>query len=72
MVLAAVEGTTDFVRFPRRPRVTVTFFEPAGGRPRPDEEPAAVAARLLDELRERVPPVPAGRKADPERVRVPA
>jgi 1-acyl-sn-glycerol-3-phosphate acyltransferase len=63
VVLAAVRGCEDLVRFPRRPRVSVTFFEPAGGQPRPDEEPAAVAARLLDELRERVPPVRAGRRA---------
>lgn len=72
VVLAAVDGTTDLVRFPRRPRVTVMFFEPAGGQPRPDEEPAELAARLLDQIRERVPPVPAGRRHRPERVKVPA
>jgi 1-acyl-sn-glycerol-3-phosphate acyltransferase len=62
VVLAAVGGTTDLVRLPRRPRVSVTFFEPAGGQPRPDEEPAELAGRLLDEIRERVQPVPAGRR----------
>jgi 1-acyl-sn-glycerol-3-phosphate acyltransferase len=62
VVLAALEGATDFVRFPRRPRVTLTFMEPAGGQPRPEEDPAQLAARLLDELRERVPPVAAGRR----------
>lgn len=65
VVLAAIEGTTDFVRFPRRPRVAVEFFEPAGGQPHPGEEPAELAARLLDEIRERVPPVPAGRRRRP-------
>jgi len=50
------------VRFPTRPRVTVRCFRPADGAKRPDEAPAAFAARLLDELRSRVPPTPAGRK----------
>jgi 1-acyl-sn-glycerol-3-phosphate acyltransferase len=62
VVLCAVAGTTDYVRFPRRPRVTVTFFTPRGGQPRADEEPAELAARLLGEIRENVPPVPAGRR----------
>ena len=62
VVLAAVEGATDYARFPRRPRVSVTFFEPAGGQPRAEEEPAELAARLLEELRERVPPAPSGRR----------
>jgi 1-acyl-sn-glycerol-3-phosphate acyltransferase len=63
VVLCAVSGTTDYVRFPRRPRVAMEFFEPAAGQPRPDEDPAELAARLLAELRERVPPAPAGRRA---------
>jgi 1-acyl-sn-glycerol-3-phosphate acyltransferase len=63
VVLCAVAGTTEYVRFPRRPRVRISFFAPAGGDPRPDEDPAALAARLLDELRARVPPAPAGRRA---------
>jgi len=63
IVLCTIEGTVDFVRFPKRPRVTVTFFEPAGGQLRAGEEPGAFAARLLAEVRERVPPTLAGRKA---------
>jgi 1-acyl-sn-glycerol-3-phosphate acyltransferase len=62
VVLCAVEGATDYVRFPRRPRVSIEFFEPASGQPRPNEEPQALAARLLDELRSRVLPAPAGRR----------
>lgn len=62
IVLCTIEGSTDFVRFPRRPRVTVRCFPPSGGPKRPDEAPAAFAARLLEELRGRVPPTPAGRK----------
>jgi 1-acyl-sn-glycerol-3-phosphate acyltransferase len=63
VVLCAVEGTTDYVRWPRRPRVTVTLMAPASGQPRPDEDPSELAARLLKELRGRVPPTPAGRRA---------
>jgi 1-acyl-sn-glycerol-3-phosphate acyltransferase len=63
VVLCAVEGTTDFARFPRRPWVKVTLFQPESGQPAPGEEPGQVAARLLDELRRRVPPVPAGRRS---------
>jgi 1-acyl-sn-glycerol-3-phosphate acyltransferase len=62
VVLCTVQGTTDYVRFPRRPRVTVSFFEPANGQPRPDEKPGELAERLLDEIRERVPPAPPGRR----------
>jgi 1-acyl-sn-glycerol-3-phosphate acyltransferase len=62
VVLAAVEGTTDVVRFPRRPRARVQFFRPSAP-PRPGEEDhAALAERLLAEIRERVPPAAAGRR----------
>jgi len=72
VVLCAIEGTTEYVRFPRRPRVRVSFYRPAGGDPRDGEEPAELATRLLDEVRSRVPPAPAGRRAlvgGPPRVR---
>jgi 1-acyl-sn-glycerol-3-phosphate acyltransferase len=62
VVLCAVQGTTDYVRFPKRPRVRVRFFEPAGGQPRPGEDAGELAERLLDEIRERVPPAPPGRR----------
>lgn len=62
IVLCAVSGTTDFVRFPRRPRVRVEVFEPDGGQPSTDEEPSELAERLLEQLRRRVPPTEAGRK----------
>ena len=64
VVLCAVAGTTDYVRFPRRPRVSVRLFPPAGGQPRPGEDPAELAARLLAEPRALVPPTAAGRGAD--------
>jgi 1-acyl-sn-glycerol-3-phosphate acyltransferase len=72
IVLCTIEGTTDYVRFPRRPRVTVRFFAPAGGGITPGEEAQAFSARLLGELRARVPVAPAGRNpvvGGPPRVR---
>jgi 1-acyl-sn-glycerol-3-phosphate acyltransferase len=53
----AVTGTTDLTGFPRRPRIKVRFFEPAGGQPRPDEDPADLSARLLAEIRAIAPPI---------------
>jgi 1-acyl-sn-glycerol-3-phosphate acyltransferase len=63
VVLCTLSGTTDFVRFPRRPRVTVTFFPPSSGQLRPDEPAPELAGRLLSEIREAVPPALAGRRA---------
>ena len=62
IVLCAIRGATDYVRFPRRPRVEVSFFAPVSGQARPGEEPRELAARLLTEVRNRVPPAPAGRR----------
>jgi 1-acyl-sn-glycerol-3-phosphate acyltransferase len=61
VVLCAVDGTTDYARFPRRPRVSVSLFPPAGGQPRPGEDHEELATRLLAESRELVPPTAAGR-----------
>jgi 1-acyl-sn-glycerol-3-phosphate acyltransferase len=72
IVLCSVEGTTEYARFPRRPRVRVRFFAPGKRDARPDETPAELATRLLGEIRARVPPTPAGRRAlvgGPPRVR---
>jgi len=63
IVLAAVTGTTDFARFPRRPRVRVRFSRAAGGDYRLGEEHGAFAARLLEEIRAGAPVVAAGRRA---------
>jgi 1-acyl-sn-glycerol-3-phosphate acyltransferase len=54
--LVAIEGTSDLTGFPRRPRLKVTFFDPAGGQPRPDEDPGELSARLLAEVRAISPP----------------
>lgn len=56
VTLVAIEGTSDLTGFPRRPRIRVRFFNPAGGQPRPDENPAELSARLLAEIRAQVPP----------------
>lgn len=64
--LVAIEGTSDLTGFPRRPRLRLRFFDPAGGQPRPDEEPAELSARLLAEVRELVPPSISYRKRDRE------
>ena len=62
LVCVAIEGTTRLTSFPRRPRLSVRFFEPAGGQAQPGEQPGELAARLLAELRQLVPPSPTGRK----------
>jgi 1-acyl-sn-glycerol-3-phosphate acyltransferase len=58
----AVSGTPDLTGFPRRPHVKVHFFDPAGGQPRPDEDPGELSARLLAEIRAITPPMLAYRK----------
>jgi 1-acyl-sn-glycerol-3-phosphate acyltransferase len=62
LVCVAIEGTTGFTSFPRRPRVSLRFFEPAGGQAQPGEEPGEIASRLLAEIRGLVPPAAAGRR----------
>ena len=62
IVCAAVAGTTDITAFPKRPRIRVSFYEPAGGGPQPGESPAELSARVVAELRERAPIAIAGRK----------
>ena len=56
VTLVAIEGTSDLTGFPRRPRIRIRFFEPAGGQPRPDEDPGELSARLLAEIRALVSP----------------
>ncbi len=62
LVCVAVTGTVDFARFPKRPRVRVEFFLPAGGQPRPGEDAAAISTRLVAEIRRRAPIVTGGRR----------
>ncbi|MCO8271063.1 1-acyl-sn-glycerol-3-phosphate acyltransferase [Actinoplanes sp. TRM 88003] len=59
IVCAAVTGTVDIARFPRRPRLKVTFFEPTPSSP--SESAPELAARLTAELRAVAPIAAAGR-----------
>ncbi|MFI5841361.1 lysophospholipid acyltransferase family protein [Catenuloplanes sp. NPDC051500] len=59
IICAAVSGTVDIARFPRRPRLTVTFFEPTP--PPPAETALELSARLTAELRAIAPVAPAER-----------
>jgi 1-acyl-sn-glycerol-3-phosphate acyltransferase len=61
VVCARVTGTTDVVRLPKRPRISVEFFTPAGGQPKPGESAAELMVRLLAELRDGAPPTVPGR-----------
>jgi 1-acyl-sn-glycerol-3-phosphate acyltransferase len=62
VLCVAVSGTVDIPRFPERPRVRVKFFSPAGGGLAQGEEAAALAVRLLTEIRGYAPIAVAGRK----------
>jgi 1-acyl-sn-glycerol-3-phosphate acyltransferase len=62
LVCVAIEGTSDLTGFPRRPKLRIRFFEPAGGQAQPGEEPGELAVRLLAEIRELVPPSISARK----------
>jgi 1-acyl-sn-glycerol-3-phosphate acyltransferase len=62
LVLVTVQGTTDVVRFPKRPHIRIRFFAPDGGQPRPDETPAELGARVVAELRALAPIDACGRR----------
>lgn len=61
VVCAALSDTVTIGRFPRRPRVAIRFFPPAGGPLQPGESPADFTARLMREIRAEAPIVVAGR-----------
>lgn len=63
LVCVTIEGTTTFTAFPRRPRLRIRFFEPREGQAQPGEKPDELAARLLAEIRELVPPASPGRSS---------
>jgi 1-acyl-sn-glycerol-3-phosphate acyltransferase len=62
VVAVTITGAVDLVRFPTRPRIRVTFFEPVTGQRRPGESSIGLSRRVLAEIRDRVPPVAAGRR----------
>jgi 1-acyl-sn-glycerol-3-phosphate acyltransferase len=61
VVCCSVVGTTDIPRFPRRPRIGIRFFRPAGGGLQPGESASDFAVRLLAEIRAEAPIAAAGR-----------
>jgi 1-acyl-sn-glycerol-3-phosphate acyltransferase len=61
MVCASVTGAVDIVRFPKRPRIRVEFFEPVGGQPRPGESAIALTRRAMTEIRAAAPYAVPGR-----------
>ena len=65
VVCCTVEGTVDIARFPKRPRIRVRFFPPAGGGLAAGESAADLPARLLAEIRASAPIVACGRKGRP-------
>jgi 1-acyl-sn-glycerol-3-phosphate acyltransferase len=65
IVCCTVEGTTDVIRFPKRPHIRVRFFKPTGGGMQPGESPTDFGARLLAEIRGFAPVSALGRKAQP-------
>jgi 1-acyl-sn-glycerol-3-phosphate acyltransferase len=62
IVCAAIVGTTDIIRFPKRPRVRLHFFRPALGNLQNGEAAAELPARLLAEIRAAAPLAAAGRR----------
>ena len=61
VVCAAITGAVDIVRFPKRPRLRVEFFEPADGQPRDGETAVSLTRRTMSEIRATAPPVVSGR-----------
>jgi 1-acyl-sn-glycerol-3-phosphate acyltransferase len=61
IVCAAVTGTANIARFPRRPRLRVTFFEPPP--PSAAESAQELSARLTAEIRALAPVIVAGRRS---------
>ncbi len=61
VVAARITGAVDIVRFPRRPRIRVEFFEPVGGQPADGESAVALTKRVMQEIRAQAPFVACGR-----------
>jgi 1-acyl-sn-glycerol-3-phosphate acyltransferase len=62
VVLVRTNGSTDVVRLPKRPLITVEFLQPAGGQWQSGESVTAFADRLLADLRAGAPVEVPGRR----------
>jgi 1-acyl-sn-glycerol-3-phosphate acyltransferase len=65
IVCCTVTGTTDVIRFPKRPRIAVRFYRPEGGGMQDGESPSEFGARLLAEIRTSAPISALGRRPKP-------
>jgi 1-acyl-sn-glycerol-3-phosphate acyltransferase len=61
VVCGTITGAVDIVRFPKRPRLRVEFFEPADGQPRDGETAISLMRRTMAEVRATAPPAVSGR-----------
>jgi 1-acyl-sn-glycerol-3-phosphate acyltransferase len=62
VLCCSIKGTTDIPRFPKRPKVRIRIFRPAGGGLQPDESPSEFVVRLMQEIRAGAPISHAGRR----------
>ncbi|SOD70475.1 1-acyl-sn-glycerol-3-phosphate acyltransferase [Jatrophihabitans sp. GAS493] len=62
VVCCRVVGSVDLVRFPKRPRVKIEYFEPSGGQPQPGESAISLMRRTVAEIRVGTPYAIPGRK----------
>jgi 1-acyl-sn-glycerol-3-phosphate acyltransferase len=62
VVCVSITGAVDIVRFPRRPKIRVEFFEPTGGPPRVDESAVGLTRRVMADVRARAPFAIPGRR----------
>jgi len=69
IVCAAVTGTVDIVRVPKRPQIRVEFFAPAGGQAQPGESASELIVRVMAEIRSRAPVAIPGRRRTAARYR---
>jgi 1-acyl-sn-glycerol-3-phosphate acyltransferase len=61
ILAVTITGVVDLVRFPKRPHIRVTFFEPLGGQRQVGESSIGLSRRVLTEIRDCVAPVAVGR-----------
>ena len=62
IICVRTNGSTDVVRVPHRPSISVEFYLPKGGPMQPGESAGDFSQRLLDELREAAPREVPGRR----------
>ncbi len=61
IVAVSITGAVDIIRFPTRPTIRVTFFEPSGGQAQDGESAISLTRRVMADIRAQAPFVAAGR-----------